>query len=426
MLWRYLYVLDLAFSKEEVDSPNIYQIQPVDVNHFFEDERIYGYQDLQITVWLSGISFHAFAEISFESSSDGGKGITDLKASLQNMFAENLVEKKEDFLQTFSSEGHFVKSIVSSVDVLQIDASDCSTEESKAHLRENVEVFQVRGAGVGPLYARLVPLVLLLVDGSNPIDITDPSWELYIVVQKATQDSDMLLVGFASVYRFYKYPDSTRMRLGQILIIPPYQRKGYGTSLLKALNNVAISDNLYDLTIEEPVDSLQHVRTCIDVQRLLKFAPINEPLDQAVALLKTENFSKKSQPTLLAPPPSLIEEVRKSFKINRIQFRQCWEILIYIRLDPIEKYLENYKTTVSNRIKADVIGKESKGNGKRVIDIRTDFEEDDSFSMFKTQDKEPDSTGEYGNQNNQEEELKQLVDQRMETIESVARCVSSQ
>ncbi|KAL0315733.1 UNVERIFIED_CONTAM: Histone acetyltransferase type B catalytic subunit [Sesamum radiatum] len=402
-------------SEDEVDSPSSFQIEPIDLNQFFGDDgKIYGYQGLKITVWLSSISFHAYADISFESTSDfqvflwfstdcffyniykGGKGITDLKSSLQNIFAENLVEKKDDFLRTFSSECHYVKSIASGAEALpRTPSNGCSN--SDCHLQEepvDAEVLRVSGITVGHLYSRLVPLVLLLVDGSNPIDVIDPKWEIM------------------------------RLRLGQILILPPYQRKGYGCSLLEVLNNVAISENVHDLTVEEPEDSLQHVRTCIDVKRLIAFDSIHDALNPVISQLKQENLSKKSQPCQCGPPGSIIENVRKSLKINKKQFLQCWEILVYLGLDPIEKYMENYKTMISNRVKADVIGKESDGAGKRLIDIPTEFDPEMSFAMFKSQGDDANSIEKDDNQTNQEELLRRLVDERLKQIRSVAEKVS--
>ncbi|KAL3642955.1 hypothetical protein CASFOL_013770 [Castilleja foliolosa] len=414
----------LVSGKDEVDSPDSFQVEPVDLNHFFEEDgKIYGYQDLKVTVWLSSQSFLAYADISFASTSDGGKGITDLKSSLQNIFAENLVESKDDFLQTFSTECHYVKYIVSSAEALHKDTLTDSSGKSICCLNEesdSVEVFRVTGAGMGQLYSRLVPLVLLLVDGSNPIDVTDPRWEIYILVQNDQQGSYTRLLGFAAVYRFHRFPAGMRLRLGQILTIPLYQRKGYGGCLLKVLNNIAISDDVYDLTIEEPVDSLQHVRTCIDVKRLLAFDPIHQALDPVISQLKHQNLSKKTQPCRCGPPASIIEDVRKSLKINKRQFLQCWEILIYLSLDPIEKYTENYETMIFNRVKADVVGKDNEGAGKRLIDIPTQFDVDISFAMFKSRDGEYTSIEKDENQGNQEEQLRQLVGERMEEIKSVA------
>ncbi|CAA3016458.1 histone acetyltransferase type B catalytic subunit [Olea europaea subsp. europaea] len=417
----------LVSTKEEVGSPDSFLIEPVDLNHFFEEDgKIYGYKGLTITIWVSSISFLAYADISFESTSDGGRGITDLKSSLQNIFAENLVEKKEDFLQTFSTECDFAKSIASGAKVLQKNASNDSSGDSRLPKEEpaDMEVLQVVGMPVGHLYSRLVPLVLLLIDGSNPIDVTDPRWEIYLLVRKDQEDRHFRLLGFAAVYRFNRYPDGKRLRLGQILVIPPYQRKGYGRHLLEVLNNVAVSENVYDLTVEEPVDSLQHVRTCIDVERLLSFEPIQDALNAVVLKLKHENLSKKSQPIQFRPPTSVIEDARKALKINKKQFLQCWEILIYLGLFPIDKYMENYRIIVSNRVKADVIGKESEGAGKRIIDIPTEFDQELSFAMFKSNGDDATGIEKDENEGNLEEQLRQLVDERMKEIELVGEKIS--
>lgn len=55
--------------------------------------------------------------------------------------------------------------------------------------------------------------------GSNPIDVTDSSWELYLLIQKTSDQQGNFqdrLLGFAAVYRFYRYPDGSRLRLGQV------------------------------------------------------------------------------------------------------------------------------------------------------------------------------------------------------------------
>lgn len=420
----------IVSSKEDVDSLNSYCLEPIDLNHFFEDDgRIFGYQGLKITIWVSLISFHAYADISFESSSDGGRGITNLKSALQNIFAESLVDEKDSFLQTFSTESHYVRSVVSNAEALQHKVSNGCSTESYCLLKSepsDVEVFRIVGTPVGQLYSRLVPLVLLLVDGSNPIDALDPRWEIYLLVQekKDTQDSLSRLLGFAAVYRFHRYPESTRLRLGQILVMPPYQRKGYGRFLLEVLNRVAISEDVYDLTIEEPEDSLQHVRLCIDVERLLIFDPIRQSLESVVSRLKQENPSKKRYMCKYSPPLSAVEDVRKTLTINKKQFEQCWEILIYLQLDPINKYMETYRAIVSHRVKAEVVGKDAEGDGKQVIDVPTEYDQQMSFVMFKSRNGESSSIEKADNQSNVEEQLQKLVDERMNQIKLIAEKVS--
>lgn len=42
-------------------------------------------------------------------------------------------------------------------------------------------------------------------------------------------------VGFATVYQYYAYPNHTRPRIAQILILPPFQSNGLGAELLRAI-----------------------------------------------------------------------------------------------------------------------------------------------------------------------------------------------
>ncbi|THG08703.1 hypothetical protein TEA_008449 [Camellia sinensis var. sinensis] len=208
-----------------------------------------------------------------------------------------------------------------------------------------------------------------------------------------------------------------------ILVLPPYQHKGYGRHLLEVLNNVAICENVYDLTIEEPLDSLQHVRTCIDVGRLLVFNPIQKALDSTILRLKQENLSKKSQTSCFGPPPSAIDHVRKSLKINKKQFQQCWEVLIYLGLDFVDKQIDNFMTVISDRVRADVIGKDSGAAEKRVIEFPTDYDQEMSFVMFRCKNGEASRIDMDENQTNQEQQLKELVDERMKEIKSIAQKV---
>ncbi|XP_044471152.1 histone acetyltransferase type B catalytic subunit-like isoform X1 [Mangifera indica] len=418
----------LVSSKEEVGVSDSFCINPVDLNSFFdEDGKIYGYQELKITVWVSMISFHSYADITFKSTSDRGKGITDLKSALQSIFAETLVESKDDFLQTFSTETHFIRSAVSTGEVIQHKASNEHSHVEQAVSDLEVVRMVVGNMATGHLYSCLVPLVLLLVDGSNPIDVTDPRWELYLLIQKKEDqqgDIQNRLLGFTALYRFYHYPDSTRIRLSQILILPPYQRKGYGSYLVEVLSNVAIAENVYDFTVEEPLDSFQHVRTCVDIKHLLAFEPIRLAINSAVLSLKEGKLSKKIHAPQFVPPLSAVDDVRKTLKINKKQFLQCWEILIYLSLGPADKCIEDYFTIISNRVRADILGKDSGTAGKRLIDVPTTYDQETSFVMFRSKDSEPSSVQMDTTETNQEQQLQQLVDLRIKEIKLIAQKVS--
>ena len=210
----------------------------------------------------------------------------------------------------------------------------------------------------------------------------------------------------------------------QILVLPPYQHKGYGRYLLEVLNNVAVSEDVYDLTVEEPLDYFQHVRTCVDIPRLLVFDPIQDAVSSAVSRFKQGKLSKKVQIPRFTPPSSLIDDVRKNLKINKKQFLKCWEVLIYLGLDPVDKYMEDFVSVISNRVKDDIIGKDSGTAGKRVIEVPSDYDQEMSFVMHRSRTGEDDSVQMDENQTNQEEQLRQLVDERVKEIKLIAQKVS--
>lgn len=45
-------------------------------------------------------------------------------------------------------------------------------------------------------------------------------------------------VGYSTIYKYYAYPNNTRARLSQILILPPFQRLGIGTKLIEVSGNL--------------------------------------------------------------------------------------------------------------------------------------------------------------------------------------------
>lgn len=56
-------------------------------------------------------------------------------------------------------------------------------------------------------------------------------------------------VGFGTLYTFYAYPDRRRFRLSQILVFPPFQRRGIGAALLRGAYAMADKHNATDVTV---------------------------------------------------------------------------------------------------------------------------------------------------------------------------------
>lgn len=56
----------------------------------------------------------------------------------------------------------------------------------------------------------------------------------------------------ATVYQLYGFPDSTRLRLAQLFVLPPYQRQGIGKLLVQAVYALADACGARDVTVNSP------------------------------------------------------------------------------------------------------------------------------------------------------------------------------
>jgi hypothetical protein len=61
-----------------------------------------------------------------------------------------------------------------------------------------------------------VTLVYYMVGqtGGQPIESDDPLWEIFVALEG--EGPETVVTGFCTVYRFYHYPDSTRLRISQV------------------------------------------------------------------------------------------------------------------------------------------------------------------------------------------------------------------
>ena len=56
-------------------------------------------------------------------------------------------------------------------------------------------------------------------------------------------------VGFATAYRLWRFPETARLRLSQVLVLPPFQRRNAGTQLMHAAYACAHQHGAADLTV---------------------------------------------------------------------------------------------------------------------------------------------------------------------------------
>ena len=77
-----------------------------------------------------------------------------------------------------------------------------------------------------------------------------------------------------TVYNYYVYPDKTRPRVSQMLILTPFQGQGHGAQLLETVHRYYIaSPSVLDITAEDPSKSYVKLRDLVLV-KFVKICPV--------------------------------------------------------------------------------------------------------------------------------------------------------
>ncbi|TRY90450.1 hypothetical protein DNTS_011812 [Danionella cerebrum] len=122
--------------------------------------------------------------------------------------------------------------------------------------------------------------------------------------EKYNKDGETLYatVGYMTVYNYYVYPDKTRPRVSQMLILPPFQGEGHGAQLLETVHRYyCTSPKVQDITAEDPSENYVKLRDFVLVKLCLNLSSFSvEKLSQG--------FSEE-----------MASEARDKLKINKVK-----------------------------------------------------------------------------------------------------------
>ena len=83
----------------------------------------------------------------------------------------------------------------------------------------------------GPLQG----LVMGLVENTQPIDPAEPFWEYFLLYSRGSGGGRRVLAGLATAYQFHKNAFDYRARISQVLVLPPFRKRGLGSALSEAV-----------------------------------------------------------------------------------------------------------------------------------------------------------------------------------------------
>ncbi|GLI63534.1 hypothetical protein VaNZ11_006522 [Volvox africanus] len=243
--------------------------------HFGDSEQIRGYRGLKITIWIHVRTYHTWVDIQFAGKRPGADKLGPI---FDGAFPSGYCRSQDQFVATAAAAAAAMPDLLTLGDcvgtlplppptygIKKAEAADSSGDLSEVSVRR----FQVATAPpeVKALHARLEPLLLFTIDGAQFIDADDPQWELLLPVARA-EDGGCLVLGLTTLFNFFAYPTSCRLRVSQVLVLSPWQGLGLGKALLKLSYDLAKSRRCADLTVEDPTPNLQRVREKLEVEMM--------------------------------------------------------------------------------------------------------------------------------------------------------------
>ena len=381
---------------------------------FREDETIYGYsEDLSVDVMCAANTFERYVEVSYsEKVRSSLNPADDVRGNLHKWFPE---------ASTATTKEAFAKRVEETKEMeipggggRVIAEWDGEGEGVESGLRYSVRQFEFKESesdAVGRWHDNVEPFVAFYIDAASKIDKSDGRWLWFVLIaQKKDNLKRWATCGFSTVYQFYAHPFQRRLRISQVLVLPPYQRKGFGAKLLDAVRVYAQMQDkegkdVADITVEDPTDQLQRLR---DVRDCVA-ATENEGIVQAVkaaarlafaaatASSSTANTNtngdddrkqkiKRAQSALRLPKLCYETNFKKDLKICEPQAKRVWEALLFIWAKQCQAPNEGivadaFRTNVLNRLKKKHMA--SLGKGEDDVGSKRIRDTEDGFVMCK-------------------------------------------
>lgn len=226
---------------------------------------------------------------------------------------------------------------------ITVDTPNGLTQEKTT---KKYQIFHARGdtKGFANFQSRMQTLIMWFIESATMIDAEDPKWDFFMIFEKANPSSGsgaavstedrFYFAGYATVYRHYVYPDRTRPRISQMLLLPPYRRNRLGTTLLQSIYDYYKKQpTTLDITAEDPDEEFIAMRDFLDCKNcmnLTSFQPEN---------LKA-GWSE-----------SVAKEAQEKLKLCQRQSRKIYEILRLREIDESnEEEHRRYRLEIKNRL----------------------------------------------------------------------------
>lgn len=322
-----------------------------------EAEQIFGYRGLDIEIQFAAHDLRPYIRTSFQKkfTTIGSTSALDLNKTFGNYLPP--IAFQHGFEQAVQNDANAINWSPPGV---------CVKRYTRGGQNYEVWAGSLLDRRMRTLVDSIQILILFFIEGGQFVNLEEADWTLdrwrvYLTYQKSARPptptaSPYSFVGYATTYRFYKFlkPDrtndgprftfpstetitpkdlSSRLRISQFLITPPYQNSGHGSALYQAIYGEVMGDNtVLEMTVEDPSEEFDKLRDMNDFDTL-------EPQFKAADIkLNSSPFASldrgrlKSVPTAKLLDLETLQGIRSRNKIASRQFARMVEMYLLAQI----------------------------------------------------------------------------------------------
>ena len=300
---------------------------------------IHGYKGLRVILRVNASTLHCWCDVSWEARQTGLRAQVDDVRAILSATAFSLapmLPNRAAFEATLAyCAGFSPHSFGELVEEWETESSG-QGETNQAWATYRVNLADAPEA-VQSWHRRAEPLVMLFIDAASFLDQSDSGWRLHVTFERfplrGSSRRGFALAGLATAYSFYAFPQGKRLRISQVLVLPPFQRRGLASCLL-GIHYAGIDDaaEVMDVTIEAPTDDMQRIRDRVDLARLGEAEArvgFFEAAARAAAAVRDDLKELDVTSAHLKLPVALGELARKSLLLPCRQSARLWEATLH-------------------------------------------------------------------------------------------------
>ncbi|KAI8905274.1 histone acetyltransferase type B catalytic subunit [Powellomyces hirtus] len=298
---------------------------------FGMDEVIYGYRSVNIKLYHSTASLFTYVNVTFGESVSGNtsepnREPDDVISLLQAKLPPDVTQDYAVFLDRVKRDDTEFVPFGTKFDEYALGEADVTYELYSASFAT---------PGFLEFHRRLQVFLLWYIEGASYLEENDERWEMVLLYER--RGPRYAFIGYVTYYPFFYYTpeecNRRRVRISQVLILPPYQHRGHGARLYQHLYKYFLSQpHLVQITVEDPNEAFHNLRDRCDLAYLIRDGA-NEDLRLPVAA-------------------DTIKAVGEKYKLSKRQAERCVEMLLLRAIEPRRdrKLYQQFRIHVKRRI----------------------------------------------------------------------------